>query len=271
MSRAQALIANNGVIVVDPITKELRPAGSYEESEWRALREANPDLTTALIETRYAVKNAQRAEEAKRSGLTLAGGTLAAAGLAGAVGQARSNSMLMDVLDRHENTLGKVSAEGEGIYFSDKSALRVTAPGVVDFSTAQGLSSQEGLEEALRAKQAFRELKNSPEGQKLFTAVAADNDPVMLDKKRAIFDRMDFEMDRRGVHRLDQRQGSKQFKHFYAVGDRMAEVAGLNPLTTAKALRYGGAGIAGLALGGLAHGAWNMMSPLQREQQQGRA
>jgi hypothetical protein len=269
MSRAQALIANNGVIVVDPITKELRPAGSYEEYEWRTLREANPDLTTALIETRYAVNDARKAEEAKRSGLTLAGGTLAAAGLAGAVGQARSNSMLMDVLDRHETTLAPVS--DDGIYVSGKSALRVIEPGVVDFSTVKGLSQNEGLEEALRAKQAFRELKDSPEGKKLFTAVAADDDPVMLDKKRAIFDRMGFEMDRRGVHRLDQRQGAKQFKNFYAVGDRMAEVAGLNPLTTAKALRYGGAGIAGLALGGLAHGAWNMMSPLQREQQQGRA
>jgi hypothetical protein len=66
------------------------------------------------------------------------------------------------------------------------------------------------------------------------------------------------------VQRLDQRKGAKQFGGFYTWGDRALQMAQQNPVVTARALRYGGAAMAGLALGRLAHGAWDMINPISQ-------
>lgn len=273
-----ALRANGGVIVTDPITDRQRPAGSYDPYEWGILRQSNPDLTQALIESRAARKDAMNAREGGRDAITFAGGTLAATGLAATVGQARVNNWLHDVLTRQQSTL---VPKDMAIYGSNSAWMTVPEPGVVEFDAIADLDERRKLEEALRAKQAFRELRDSDAGQFLYKAVPYDADPVRLDQKRAIFERMGFKpglgvfqtqspdgstgMRLGEVHRLDQRPGARQFKHLYAMGDTAADVAGLAPKTTARALRYGGAGIAALALATAGRGIWDMVNPIREE------
>jgi hypothetical protein len=259
-----AYLANNGIIVTDPNTGELRPAGQYSQNEWRQLSKANPDLATALIENRSVRKDRERAYESKRSGITLAGGLLAGAAAAEAVGQARVNRALTHVLDKHADSLVPLGTE---IYTSPNAQVFASAPGVVEFRTIDGLDPKEGMEEALRARGAFREFKKKPEGQKLFRAVPDwEVDPMRAEQKADIYKRMGFNRTTEGVMRLDNRKGAEQFGDLYRAGDRMAGYAGKHAIGVSRGLRYGGAALAGLALGGLAHGAWNMINPIQEVQ-----
>jgi hypothetical protein len=262
MSRERALIASNGVITIDPETKEVRPAGAYDEQEWRTLRYANPDLATALIENRQRRKDEERALESKRGSMAFAGGTLAAAAIAGSVDQARVNQQLVKVFDWHNRSL---VPEGTIIYESDNARVFAPAPGVVEFSANEGLDFKDARNEAIRARGAFREFGNKPEGEKLFRVVATDADPIRASQKQEIFEKMGFSAPGyKNVQRLDQRKGAKQFGNFYTWGDRALQMAEQNPVTTSKALRYGGAAMAGLALGRLAHGVWDMMNPISQ-------
>ena len=256
--------ANNGVIVVDPNTGELRPAGQYSQNEWRQLSRANPDLATALIENRKRSKDAERAHESKRSGVTLAGGLLAGVAAAESVGQARINRALTHVLDKHADSL---VPEGTEIYTSPKAQVFASAPGVIEFRTIDGLDPKEGLNEALRARGAFREFSKKPEGQKLYRAVPDwEVDPFNAERKADIYKHMGFNKTTERVMRYDKRKGAEQFGDLYRAGDRLAGFAGKHWLGVASGLRYGGAALTGLALGGLAHGAWNMINPIQEVQ-----
>lgn len=257
----EAHTANDGVVVVDPNTGELRPAGQYSQNEWRALSRANPDLATALIQNRAQRKDVSRAQRDKRSGLTLAGGMIAGVAAAEAVGQSRVNRALTHVLDKHADSL---VPQGTEIYFSPKATVFASAPGVVEFATQPGLDPKEGMSEALRARSAFREFAKKPEGQKLFRAVPNwQTDPTNAEQKARIYRHMGFTPTTEGVMRLDNRQGAEQFGNLYRAGDRLASYAGKHAVGVSKGLRYGGAALAGLALGGLAHGAWNMINPIQ--------
>lgn len=256
-----AYLANNGIIVTDPNTGELRPAGQYSQNEWKQLSKANPDLATALIENRSVRKDRERAYESKRSGITLAGGLLAGAAAAEAVGQARVQRGLLEVLDKHADSLVPLGTE---IYTSPKAQVFASAPGVIEFRAQPGLTTEEGRNEALKARGAFREFKKTPEGQKLFRAVPDwEVDPVNAERKADIYKRMGFKPTTEGVMRLDNRKGAEQFSDLYRAGDRIAGYAGKHAIGVSRGLRYGGAALAGLALGGLAHGAWNMINPIQ--------
>lgn len=256
-----AFQANNGVVVIDPTTGEPRPAGSYSQNEWEQLSKANPDLATALIENRAVRKDRQRAYESKRAGLTLAGGLLAGAALAETVGQAQIRRGLTEVLDRHASSL---VPEGTEIYTSDKAWVVAPKPGVVSFETVPGLTTEERLNEALRARSAFREFVKTYEGQKLYRAVPDwETDPFRAEQKADIYRRLGFQNTPEGVMRLDNRQGAEQFGDLYQMGDRAAQWAGKHSVGVARGLRYGGAAVAGLALGGLAHGAWNLINPIE--------
>lgn len=253
--------ANNGVVVVDPTTGELRPAGQYSQNEWRQLSRANPDLATALIENRRERKKASRAQEDKRSGMTLAGGLLAGAAAAEAVGQSVIQRGLTHVLDKHADSLVPLGTE---IYTSPKAQVFASAPGVIEFRTQPGLTTEEGRNEALRARSQFREFKKTPEGQKLFRAVPDwEVDPFNAQRKADIYEHMGFKRTTERVMRLDNRKGADQFGDLYRAGDRMAGYAGKHAIGVSRGLRYGGAALAGLALGGLAHGAWNMINPIE--------
>ena len=253
--------ANNGVVVIDPTTGELRPAGRYSQNEWRQLSRANPDLATALIENRYVRKDRERAYESKRAGLTLAGGLLAGAALAETVGQDQIKRGLTEVLDRHASSL---VPEGTEIYTSDNALVFAPKPGVVEFRTVPGLTSEQGRNEALRARSAFREYQKKPEGQKLFRAVPDwEKDPIRSLQKADIYRLMGFKYTPDRVMRFDNRQGAEQFGDLYRMGDRAAQWAGKHSVGVARGLRYGGAAVAGLALGGLAHGAWNLINPIE--------
>lgn len=259
-----AYLANNGVMVIDPETGELRPAGQYSQNEWRQLSRANPDLATALIENRSKAKDAARAQQDKRAGMTLAGGLLAGGALMETVGQAQVNRGLSYVLEQHHDSL---VPEGTEIYTSPKAQVFASAPGVVEFRTADDLGVKEGLNEALRARGAFREFSKTEEGKKLYRAVPDwEVDPVRAEQKADIYQKMGFQKTTEGVMRYDKRKGADQFGDLYRAGDRALNFAGKNSINVSRGLRYGGAAMAGLALGGIAHGAWNMINPIQEIQ-----
>lgn len=258
-----AYLANNGIIAVDPESGELRPAGQYSQNEWRQLSRANPDLASALIENRSVRQDRARAQEDKRAGMTLAGGLLAGTALMESVGQARIQQGLVHVLDQHADSL---VPQGTEIYFSPKATVFAPAPGVVEFATQPGLTTEEGLNEALKARGAFREFTKKPENQKLYRAVPDwEVDPVNAERKADIYKKMGFQPTTEGVLRFDKRKGAEQFGDLYRMGDRAAAFAGKHSLGVARGLRYGGAALSGLALGGLAHGAWNMINPIEKE------
>lgn len=253
---------NNGVVVVDPTTGELRRAGTFTQNEWTTLTKANPDLATAIIANRQAEVDRQRALEAKRAGFTLAGGTVAGAGLLAAIPQSRMDNWVVDGLTRYENTL---VPEDSIIYESNDAAVYAPKAGVVEFVTTEGLPYETAVNESLRARDDFRRYVKQPEGQKLYTAIADDLDPVVRDQKQRIYQKVGFsEPDRTGVMRLDARKGADQFGGVYRTGDRVADIIRRNGIASSKTFRYGGAALAALTLGGLAHGAWNLINPLER-------
>jgi hypothetical protein len=252
--------ANAGIPVIDPMTGQLIPAGQYSQDDWRVLSRANPDLATALIENRYLFNDAAQAEKDKRSAYSLAGAAVAAGGLAGTIDQARVNRKLVDILNWQQSGL---ATPGMPIYASEKAWVTVPAPGVIEFDSVLDPGSREAVSEALKARAAFNEIKEKPEGQKLYRAVAHDPDPVRQMQKEDILKKMGFQDTGRNVFRFDARPGAKQFHNFYAVGDRAAQFATKNFDLASKGIRYGGATLLGLGVGALGHSLWNMINPVE--------
>jgi hypothetical protein len=250
-----AFEANNGVIVQDPMTGELRMAGQFASNEWRKLATANPDLATALIKLRQSESDKINAQQSRRQVLSMAGAGLVARPIMNRFGHTYTLGATADLLKAHENTM---VPKGTTIYESPDSRLYAKEAGMIEFEPVGSRTIPE--RDLVRAKTAFQNFKQSPEGRKLYVATPGHGDEV---RKGEIYQKLGFTRTPEGILRLDKRPGADEFGGLYRLGDRTAYVMKTNPDMVRRIVKTGGTIGATLAGATLLRAGWGLINPLE--------